>query len=105
MVILIMIMCLLLESFKFFCFNNIAKAAIAVLWEIPGREAMMEITMEITMTMTAILMTMTMIMMLMIDDDGEGDHDVQNTCCLASGRRGGTSLARLRPDYGDDYGS
>ena len=63
-----MIMCLLLESFKFFCFNNIAKAAIAVLWEIPGREAMMEITMEITMTMTAILMTMTMIMMLMIDD-------------------------------------
>ena len=45
-------------------------------------------------------------------DDGDGDHDHdhddyddedddQNTCCLASGRRGGTSLARPRPDRDD----
>ena len=35
-------------------------------------------------------------------DNHDDDDDVQNTCCLASGRRGGTSLARPRPDCDDD---
>ena len=45
-------------------------------------------------------------------DDGDGDHDHDHddhddedddriTCCLASERRGGTSLAQPRPDCDD----